>query len=66
MINVMFQKRGTPKAFLRHNLWCTVLSEKKIYGVTSPDFKCKVDHFNLYIINNFIKRSIGRCIPRIE
>ena len=29
----MFQKRGTPKAFLRHNLWCTVMSEKEIYGV---------------------------------
>ena len=32
----MFQKRGTPEAFLRHNLWCTELIEQEIYGVISP------------------------------
>ena len=26
----------------------------------------KVDTFNLYIIDNYIKRTIGRCIPQIE
>ena len=29
----------------------------------SPDFKCKVDSFNLYIIDNYVKRTIGRRIP---
>ena len=32
----------------------------------SSDFKYKVDSFNLYIIDNYVKRTIGRCIPRIE
>ena len=31
-----------------------------------PDFKYKIDSFNLYIIDNYVKRTIGRCIPRIE
>ena len=31
-----------------------------------PDFEYKVDSFNLYIIDNYVKRTIGRCIPRIE
>ena len=32
----------------------------------SPDFKCKVDSFNLYITDNSVKRTIGRYIPRVE
>ena len=32
----------------------------------SPDFKYKVDSLNLYIIDNYVKRTIGRCIPRNE
>ena len=32
----------------------------------SPDFEYKVDSFNLYIIDNYVKRTIGKCIPRIE
>ena len=35
----MFQKRGTPKDFPRHNLCCIVLSEKEIYGVIFPRFQ---------------------------
>ena len=62
----MFQKRGTPKAFLRHNLLCTVLSEKEIYDVISPDFKYKLESFNLYIIDKYVKRTIGRRILQIE
>ena len=40
--------------------------EKLGYIPFSPDFKYKVDSFNLYIIGNYVKRTIGRCIPRIE
>ena len=32
----------------------------------SPDFKYKVDSFNLYITDNYVKRTIERCIPRAE
>ena len=32
----------------------------------SPDFKYKVGSFNLYIIDNYVKRTIGSYIPRIE
>ena len=32
----------------------------------SPDFKYKVDPFNSYIIDNYVKGTIGRCIPRVE
>ena len=42
------------KAFLRHNLWCTDLSELEIYGVIFPDFKYKVNFVNLYIIGNYV------------
>ena len=28
-----------------------------------PDFKYKVDPFNLYITDNYFKRTIGKCIP---
>ena len=28
----------------------------------SQDFKYKVDSFNLYIVENYVKRTIGRCI----
>ena len=31
-----------------------------------PDFKDKVDSFNLYIADIYVKRIIGKCIPRIE
>ena len=32
----------------------------------SPDFKYKVDPFNLYIIDNYVKRTIGRYKPQVE
>ena len=32
----------------------------------SPDFKYKIDPFDLYIIDNYVKRTIERCIPRAE
>ena len=28
----------------------------------SPDFKYKVNPFNLYVIDNYVKKTIGRCI----
>ena len=39
---------------------------KKYVVLFSLDFKYKVDSFNLYIIDNYVKRTIGRRIPRIE
>ena len=32
----------------------------------SPDFEHKVDSFNLYITDNYVEKTIGRCILRIE
>ena len=40
--------------------------DKKYIVSFSPDFKYKVDPFNLYIIDSYVKRTIGRCIPRVE
>ena len=34
--------------------------------LVSPDFEYEVNSFNLYIIDSYVKRTIGRCIPRIE
>ena len=65
-VMIYVSKRGTPKTFLRYNLWCTVLRSKKYVVLFSPDFKYKVDSFNLYIIDNYVKRTTGRRIPRIE
>ena len=39
---------------------------KKYVVLFSLDVKYKVDSFNLYIIDNYVKRTIGRCIPQIE
>ena len=32
----------------------------------SQDFKYKVESFNLYIIDRYVKRTIGRRVPQIE
>ena len=32
----------------------------------SPNFKYKVESFNLYIIHKYVKRTIGIRIPQIE
>ena len=32
----------------------------------SPDFEHKVDSFDLYIVDNYVKRTTGRCIPGIK
>ena len=39
---------------------------KKYMVLLSPDFEYEVDSFIIYIIDNYVKRTIGRCIPRIE
>ena len=39
---------------------------KKYTVLFPPDFKCKVESFNLYITDNYVKRTIWRCISRIE
>ena len=35
---------------------------KKYIVLFSPDFEHKVDSFNLYIIDNYVKRTIGRFV----
>ena len=42
------------------------VNKKKYVVLFGPDFKYKVDSFNLYIIDNYVKKTIGRCLPRIE
>ena len=32
---------------------------KKYMVLFTPDFKYKVDSFNLYIIGNYVKRTVG-------
>ena len=39
---------------------------KKYMVLFSSDFEYKVGSFNLYIIDNYVKRTTGRCILRIE
>ena len=39
---------------------------KKYTVLFSLDFKYKVDSFNLYITDNYVKRTIERCIQRVE
>ena len=39
---------------------------KKYMVLFSPDFKYKVDSFNLYIIDNYVERTTGKCILQIE
>ena len=39
---------------------------KKCVVLFPMDFEYKVDSFNLYIIDNYVKRITGRCISRIE
>ena len=39
---------------------------KKYIVLFSLNFKDKVDSFNLYITDNYVERTIGKCIPRIE
>ena len=31
----------------------------------SPDVKYKEDSFTLYMTDDYVKRTIGRCIPRL-
>ena len=61
-----FKNGEHQKLSYRHKLWRTVLSGKKYIVLFSPDFKYEVDPFNSYIIDNCVKRTIGRCIPRGE
>ena len=39
---------------------------KKYMVLFSPDFECKVNFLNLYVIDNYVKRTTERCIPQIE
>ena len=42
------------------------LVNKKYMVLFYTDFKNKADSFNLYIMDNNVKRTIEKCIPRIE
>ena len=39
---------------------------KKYIVLFSPNFKYKVGSFNLYITDNYVKRTNEGCVPRIE
>ena len=39
---------------------------KKYMVLSSLDFEYEVDSFITYIIDNYVKRTTGWCIPRIE
>ena len=39
---------------------------KKYMVLFSPDFKYKVDSFNLYIIDNYVKRTIGSVSRKLS
>ena len=39
---------------------------KKYMVLFSPDFKYEVDSFNFYIKDNYVNKTIGKCILRIK
>ena len=59
-------KTGNTKSFSKTIYGAPYWVNKKYKVLYSPDFKYKVDSFNLYIIENYVKRTIGRCIPQIK
>ena len=61
MINV--SKTGNTESLSKTQFMVHRTEWIKIYGIISLDFKYKVDPFNLYIIDNYVKRTIGKCIP---
>ena len=66
LINVL--KTGNTNSFSKTQFMVqrTDRVNKKYMVLFSPDFEYKVDSFNLYIIDNYVKRTTGRCVPRIE
>ena len=58
----IFQKTGNTKGFsetqfmVHRTEWIRNIQ----MVLFSPDFKHKVDQFNLYIMDNYVKRTIGR------
>ena len=62
----MSQKRGRPKAFQDTIYGAPYGVNKKYIVLFSPDFKYKIDSFNLYIADNYVKRTIERYIPLTE
>ena len=64
MINV--SKTGNTKSFSKTIYGAPYWVNKKYMVLFSPDFKYKVDSFNLYITDNYVKRTIGGCLPQIE
>ena len=54
---MMFQKRGTPKDTIYGAPYWV---DKEYMVLFSTDFKYNLDPFNLYIIDNYVKRTIGR------
>ena len=62
LINV--SKTGNTKSFSKTIYGAPYRVNKKYMVLFSPDFECKVDSFNLYIINNYVKRTT--VFPRIN
>ena len=64
MTNV--SKAGNTKSFSKTQFMVYHGVNKNYIVLFSQDFKNKVQSFNLYIIDSYIKRTLGRWIPRIE
>ena len=64
MINV--SKMGNTKSFSKTIYGAQYSVDKKYKVLFSRDFKYNEDNFNLCMIDSYVKRTIGRCIPRVE
>ena len=64
MINA--SKMGNTKGFSKTHFMVHHTVNKKYMVLFFLDFKYKVDRFNLCIIDNYVERTIGRCVPQIE
>ena len=64
MINI--SKTGNTKSFSKTIYGAPYRVNKKYMMLFSPDFKYKVESFNLYIIDKYFTRTTGRRIPQIE
>ena len=59
-------KNGEHQKFFEDTIYgAPYFVNKKYMVLFSTDFRYKIGSFNLYIIDNYVKRTIGRCIPRI-
>ena len=63
---IIVSKTGNTKSFPKTQFMVHRRVKKKCMVLFSPDLKYKLDSFNLYILDNYVKRTIGRCILQTE